>query len=83
MALRLLHPIDDEQLVLDALPDGELRDVQRRHAPMVRNHATGQLRRRTSHRRTAGRLRRQTPCSCRRSPGSSATRTARPYAATR
>src|SRR5215218_4295981 len=84
VALGLLHPIDDEQLVLDALPDGELREIQRRHAPMVRSHASaGKRRRRTPHRRTAGRLQRQTPCSCCRSPGSSATHTARAYAATR
>jgi len=51
---------------------------------MVRRHASaGKRRRRTPHRRTAGRLRRQTPCSCRRSFASSATHTARTYAVTR
>jgi hypothetical protein len=78
VALGLLHLLDDEQLVLDALPDCELREIQRRHSSMVRSHASaGKHRRRTPDRRTAGRLRRQSPCSCRRSPESSATRTAR------
>jgi hypothetical protein len=48
IALGLVHPIDHEQLVLDALPDGELREIQRRHPPMVRRHASaGKRRRRT------------------------------------
>jgi hypothetical protein len=39
IALGLFHPVDDQELVLDALTDRELTEVQRRHVPMVQGGA--------------------------------------------